>query len=155
MIDFVDPGLAKDVRVVCKPSDTESHGFSRNNTKEVVVWIPRYDSYPNYRDHRNVLEWIKVEQDSDGIVLEQKEFDVGHGPAMYKLIERPKKTRPIRQSGLVLSKDEQTIYILAHELRHQWQHRRPPRNQWAYGCQGKRKTKFAVEMDASAYDGRK
>jgi hypothetical protein len=155
MIAFVDPGLAKDVRVICKPSDTESHGFSRTNTKEVVVYIPRYAKYPYFLDHANVLEWIKVDQSSDGIVLEQKEFDVGHGPAMYKLIQRPKKTRPIRTSGLLLSKDEETVYILGHELRHQWQHRRPPRNQWAYGCQGKRKTKFAVEMDASVFGWKK
>ena len=88
-------------------------------------------------------------------MLEQKEFDIDKGLNMYKLIKRPKKTRPIRTSGLLLSKDEETVYLLGHELRHQWQRRRPPKTQWAYGCQGKRKTKFAVEMDASAYDGRK
>jgi hypothetical protein len=154
MIEFVDPGLAKDVRVICKPSDTDSHGFSRRKTKEVVAYIPRYAKYPYFLDHENVLEWIKVEQDSDGIVLEHKEFDVGYGPAMYKLIQRPKKTRPIRTSGILLSKDEETIFLLGHELRHQWQRRRPSKTEWAYDCQGKR-TKFSVERDACVHGWKK
>jgi hypothetical protein len=154
MIDFVDPGLAKNVRVVCKSSRCISHGVSKRQKKEVVVWIPNNKSYPYFRDHDHNYRWIKsdsafpIDQNVDTVLREQEFHNT-----QYKLIKH-KKTKTGYISCLILNKEEDILMLLAHELRPQWQRRRPPKNEWAYGCQGN-KIKFAVERDASVYDMKK
>jgi hypothetical protein len=149
MIDFVDPGLAKDVRVVVRNSQVNSHGFSRAKTKEIVVYMPKHQTYPYYLDMSHSFKWIKSEECNDtDIALKEQQFN--NRP--YKLIKYRRKTGYL--PSLLLTKEEDMIMILAHELRHQWQRRRPPKTQWAWGCQGN-KTKFAVERDASVYELKK
>lgn len=55
---------------------------------------------------------------------------------------------------LLLSRIEELVYITAHELRHQWQRKRPLKRLWVYGARDKR-TKKSIERDAEAYGLRK
>lgn len=54
---------------------------------------------------------------------------------------------------LLLSLEEMVVFIIAHELRHQWQYRRPPVGEWSYGCRHpkKRRSHHHHELDADHY----
>jgi len=62
-------------------------------------------------------------------------------------------TAASRLPGVVLSEDENLVFLLAHELRHQWQYRRPPRGEWFPGCTSR--SHNTHERDACAYAWRK
>jgi hypothetical protein len=151
IIEFVDPGLAKDVKVVCRRSYGPAHGFSEVVRKEVTCYLPVEGrmKYPHY-----VNSDIRVKYVPSYYEKWDEEKDIWRTWKRWMKIQVKGKRKSGYMSGLYLSRDEYIVHLIAHELRHQWQRRRPPKSEWAWGCQGKR-TKFAIERDADAYQTRK
>ena len=65
------------------------------------------------------------------------------------------KVKHLRKTGylphLILSKEEDILHVIAHELRHQWQDTRRSKSLWYYNTNTKKRTKKGDKTDADAY----
>lgn len=125
-------------------------GYSFNGKKEIHIIIKddKFDkqTYPYFRDYsKRRLNYTKD--------------NYRYSEELKKWVPKPGYVEVLRDTGylphLILSKEEKLVSIMAHELRHQWQKKRRPRSEWAYGSNNGKHTRVGVEIDASAYDIRK
>jgi hypothetical protein len=157
MIEFCDPGVSKRVHAIFAHSNDCARGYAAKKDRSIKVWVPKKQTYPYLWDFNHNLIWVKVGSDeekrfSDGravVIKELKNHNSGRSISDWKLLQYEIRN-PYRVSHMVLSKEEDMISVIAHELRHQWQYSKPLKSQWSYGCQ-KKSSHYTRERDASIY----
>ena len=136
VIEFCMPEGVNGVKIVVKSGSGYSHSWP--DRKKIEILIPKQGElrFPCVNHPRKRSRWIKVYYSYDG-------HDYCHS-------ERVEYTSTLRLPTLLLSRTELLVELIAHELRHQWQRRRPLKSQWTYGNRG-RTTKTTEEHDCCQY----
>jgi hypothetical protein len=155
MIKFCNPGVSKRVHGIFAQSNDYAHGYASITDRSIKIWIPKKQAYPYLWDFNHRFRWVEVGSDeekhfSDAVVIKElKNHDTDRSISDWKLLQYEVRN-PYRVSHMVLSKEEDIISVLAHELRHQWQYSKPFKALWSYGCQ-KKTSHYTRERDASIY----
>lgn len=148
-IDFCKPfELSSRMKVVIHNArSATSYGHSLNGRNEISVSIVSANnknySYPELRDYGVIRRRIELCFD---VYVANKRKWVALKQSTVVATDKRNGYLPI----LLLSREEDFIHVIAHELRHQWQHGRPLKSLYVWGAKTK-STNRSKETDADAY----
>ena len=147
-IEFCKPYEINKLKVIIHKARKNSHGFSYRNKKQIDVWmVNKNEIYPQVRDYGNLRKKIELYYD---------EYDKGKKKwqrmKAYHYVPSGKRNGYLPM--LLLYQNEDWVHIIAHELRHQWQYRKPLKSQYVYVARMK-KSNYTYETDCDAYAIRK
>lgn len=148
-VEFCKPFPLTGVKVFVRYARKGSHGYALIRSKEICIYIKQKTEghYPVVWN--NVMKTKRIALRYDLYNEEKTKWETRE---RWKRVSTGKRTGYIKH--LALSREEELIQIIAHELRHLWQYKRRPKCLWAWGTRGKR-TNAALETDADAYGIRK
>ncbi len=143
-IEFCKPFEINKLKVVIHKAKQYSHGLSNKTNKQIDVWmVDGNTKYPQIRDYGNLRKKIELYYDKYNKVTKKWQ-------TMKHWHNVPTGKRNGYLPILLLNRDEDLIHIIAHELRHQWQYRKPFKSQYVYAA--RRKTSdYSYETDCDAY----
>lgn len=147
-IEFCKPFEITKLKVIVHKAREHPHGLSNKSKKQIDIWMVSENKiYPQIRDYGEIIKKIKLFYD-----VYNKTKKKWQTMMAYHNVPSGKRNGylPI----LLLDQNEDLIHIIAHELRHQWQFRKPLKSQYVYAARMK-KSNYSYETDCDAYAIRK